>query len=80
MKIYNNKYSEISNTIGPISTLEFIVESAFNFDKNQSIKMLSQINNLKKFIFRWRTFLEMKIFSFEQLFSFTLKFLFLKRI
>ena len=56
-KTYNNKYSEISNTIGPISTLEFMVESAFNFDKNQSSKMLSQIINLKKYIFRWRTVL-----------------------
>ena len=52
-----NNQSEIANTIGPISTLEFMVESAFNFDSKQSKKMLLRIKSLRKHIFRWRTIL-----------------------
>ena len=54
-------YSNINNdnipNIGPISTLEYMVESTFGFDKNLKNNILDHIISLEKYIFRWRSVL-----------------------
>jgi hypothetical protein len=43
--------------IGPVSTLEYMVESTFGFDRNLKHDIIEHILSLEKHIFRWRSIL-----------------------
>jgi hypothetical protein len=48
----------IDNTnVGPVSTLEYMVESTFGFDRNLKQNIIDHIISLEKYIFRWRSIL-----------------------
>jgi hypothetical protein len=61
--IKNCKLSTSSNlgynntNIGPVSTLEYMVESTFGFDRNLKQNIIEHIISLEKYIFRWRSIL-----------------------
>src|SRR5690606_13192328 len=43
--------------IGPVSTLEYMVESTFGFDRTLKSSIIDHILSLEKHIFRWRSVL-----------------------
>jgi hypothetical protein len=52
-----NPKNDNQRTIGPVSTLEYMVESTFGFDKNLIIPITEHIISLEKYLFRWRSIL-----------------------
>lgn len=75
-KIYN---------VGPLSTLEYMVESTFFYDQSLKPQMLLQVIELEDFIFRWRSiqgdgncFYRACIFSFLENIVFTKNVMLLK--
>ena len=54
INILNHKKPEKYNTIGPVSTLEHIVEKAYQYDRSKINLIITKIEELKSIIFRWR--------------------------
>ncbi len=56
--VYSINYGNFSvQTVGPVSTLEYMVESTFGFDKNLINHITEHIISLDNYIFRWRSIL-----------------------
>jgi len=52
---YKDPKGDFYSNIGDISTLEYMIESTFGFDKNKSNQIIQHYMNLDKLIFRWRS-------------------------
>lgn len=52
-----NPKNDNQRTVGPVSTLEYMVESTFGFDKNSINHITEHIISLEKYLFRWRLIL-----------------------
>jgi hypothetical protein len=84
--IYNNNPDAILN-VGPVSTLEYMVEQTFGWDKNLSTSMANHVLSLESHIFRWRSifgdgncYYRAVIFSFMENIIFEKNILLLKTI
>lgn len=54
---YQSKNDDYIPNVGPISTLEYMVESTFGFDRNLIDPISEHIISLEKYLFRWRSVL-----------------------
>ena len=84
---YQDKKFDYVPNVGLISTLEYMIESTFGFDKNKYKEIINHFITLDKFIFRWRSisgdgncYYRAIIFGFLEKIIFEKNILFIKKL